>query len=93
MIDIVGFLEGKTPDHRGRMLTMLWNQTDDDAENTHDYIQWMFPLDQPSRSVTGAPVLNELDIEDIRIANWRGRTWLNQQVGLLGFLKGTIIDN
>ena len=33
---IVGFLEGKTPDHRGRMLSMLWKQTDDDAENNHD---------------------------------------------------------
>ena len=66
MIDIVGFLEGKTPDHRGRMLSMLWNQTDDDAENNHDYIQWMFPLDEPSQAVNGAPVLNDFDIDEIR---------------------------
>ena len=63
---IVGFLEGKTPDHRGRMLSMLWIQTDDDAENTHDFIQWMFPLDEPSQAVSGAPVLTNFDIDEIR---------------------------
>ena len=66
MIDIVGFLEDKTPDHCGRMLSMLWKQTDDDAENNHDYIQWMFPLDEPSQAVSGAPVLNDFDIDEIR---------------------------
>ena len=63
---IVGFLEGKTPDNRGRMLSMLWRQTDDDAENNHDYIQWVFPLDEPSQAVNGAPVLNDFDIDEIR---------------------------
>jgi hypothetical protein len=63
---IVGFLEGKTPDRRGRILAMLLQQTDDQAETTHDYIQWLFPLDEPSRSVNGAPVLTELEIGEIR---------------------------
>lgn len=63
---IVGFLEGKIPDHRGRILAMLLQQTDHQAETTHDYIQWLFPLDEPSRSVNGAPVLTELDIDEIR---------------------------
>ena len=66
MIDIVGFLESKTPDYRGRLLSMLWKQTDDDAENTHDYIQWMFPLDEPSQTISGAPVLSDFDIVEIR---------------------------
>ena len=66
MIDIVGFLEGKTPDYRGRMLSMLWKQTDDDAEYNHDYIQWMFPLDEPSQAVNGAPVLSDFDIDEIK---------------------------
>jgi hypothetical protein len=87
MIDIVGFLEGKTPDHRGRMLSMLWKQTDDDAENTHDYIQWMFPLDEPSRSVTGAPVLNELDIEDIRHSELARQNLVKSASWFLGFLE------
>ena len=66
MIDIVGFLEGKTPDHRGRMLSMLCKQTDNDAETNHDYIQWMFPLDEPSQAVNGAPVLSDFDIDEIK---------------------------
>ena len=66
MINIVGFLEGKTPDHRGRMLSMLCKQTDNDAETNHDYIQWMFPLDEPSQAVNGAPVLSDFDIDEIK---------------------------
>ena len=66
MTEIVGFLEGKTPDRRGRILAMLLQQTDHQAETTHDYIQWLFPLDEPSRSVNGAPVLTKLEIDEIR---------------------------
>ena len=65
-MDIVGFLEGKTPDHRGRTLSMVLAFSDKRAEQTHDYIQWLFPLDEPSGSVHGAPVLSDLDIEDIK---------------------------
>ena len=45
---------------------MALRQTDHQAEATHDYIQWFFPLDEPSRSVNGAPVLTELDIDEIK---------------------------
>ena len=58
---IVGFLESKTPDHRGRSLSMVLAFSDERAEQTHDYIQWLFPLDEPSGSVHGAPVLSGLD--------------------------------
>ena len=86
-MNLVGFLEGKTPDHRGRTLSMLWRQTDDDAENNHDYIQWMFPLDEPSQAVNGAPVLSDFDIDEIKenqlaIGNLEGSArWF------LGFLE------
>ena len=39
---------------------------DDRAEQTHDYVQWLFPLDEPSGSVQGAPVLSDLDIDEIK---------------------------
>ena len=54
---IVGFLEGKTPDHRGRTLSMVLAFSDERAEQTHDYIQWLFPLDEPSGSVQGASTI------------------------------------
>ena len=65
-MDIVGFLKGKTPDHRGRTLSMVFAFSDERAEQTHDYTQWLFPLDEPSGSVLGAPVISDLDIDEIK---------------------------
>ena len=65
-MDIVGFLEGKTPDHRGRTLSMVLAFSDERAEQTHDYIQWLFPLEEPTGSVRGALALSDLDIVEIK---------------------------
>ena len=84
---IVGFLEGKTPDHRGRILAMLLQQTDHQAETTHDYIQCLFPLDEPSRSVNGAPVLTELEIDEIRDSSLAQANLAKSARWFLGFLE------
>jgi len=84
---IVGFLEGKLPDHRGRTLAMLLQQTDHQAETTHDYIQWLFPLDEPSRSVNGAPVLTELEIDEIRQSSLAQANLAESARWFLGFLE------
>ena len=70
---------------------MLWNQTDDDAENTHDYIQWMFPLDEPSQAISGAPVLNDFDIDEVRENQLAIGNLEESARWFLGSLKGTII--
>jgi hypothetical protein len=85
--EIVGFLEGKTPDHRGRILAMLLQQTDHQAETNHDYIQWMFPLDEPSRSVNGVPVLTELEIDEIRQSSLAQANLAKSARWFLGFLE------
>jgi len=85
--EIVSFLEGKTPDYRGRTFAMLLQQSDHQAETTHDYIQWMFPLDEPSRSVNGVPVLNELDIEEIRQSSLAQANLAKSARWFRGFLK------
>ena len=87
MTEIVGFLEGKTPDHRGRILDMLLQQTDHQAEATHDYIQWMFPLDEPSRSVNGVPLLTELEIDEIRQSSLAQANLGESARWFLGFLE------
>ena len=87
MIEIVGFLEGKIPDHRGRILAVLLQQTDHQAEATHDYIQWLFPLDEPSRSVNGAPVLTELDIGEIKKSSLAQGNLAKSARWFLGFLE------
>jgi len=85
--EIVSFLEGKTPDHRGRVLAMLLQQTDHQAETTHDYTQWLFPLDEPSRSVNGAPVLTELEIDQIRQSSLAQANLAKSARWFLGFLE------
>lgn len=35
-------------------------------ESCHDYIQWVFPLDQESGSVPNAPILTTEDIKEIK---------------------------
>ena len=87
MTEIVSFLEGKSPDHRGRILAMLLQQTDHQAETTHDYIQWLFPLDEPSRSVNGAPVLTELEIDQIRQSSLAQANLAKSARWFLGFLE------
>ena len=87
MTEIVGFLEGGTPNHRGRILAMLLQQTDQQAETTHDYIQWLFPLDEPSRSINGAPVLTELEIDEIRQSSLAQANLAKSARWFLGFLE------
>jgi len=87
LTEIVGFLEGGTPDHRGRILAMLLQQTDQQAERTHDYIQWLFPLDEPSRSINGVPVLTELEIDEIRQSSLAQINLAKSARWFLGFLE------
>ena len=87
MTEIVSFLEGKSPDHRGRILEMLLQQTDHQAETTHDYIQWLFPLNEPSRSVNGVPVLTELEIDEIRQISLAQANLAKSARWFLGFLE------
>ena len=86
-MEIIGFLEGKVPDHRGRTLSMLLQQTDYQAETTHDYIQWLFPLDEPSRSVNGSPILTALDIHEIKESSLAQGNLAKSASWFLGFLE------
>ena len=83
---IVGFLEGKTPDHRGRTLSMVLAFSDERAEQTHDYIQWLFPLTEPSQSQPDAPVLNAEEIPLIRASAMASKNMKFSADWYLGFL-------
>ena len=63
---VVRFYRGLGTDHRGRTLAeiLLWNN--DALEEVHDYIQWLFPLDEPSGASRHAPVLTAPDISTFR---------------------------
>ena len=47
---IIRFLEGKEKDFQGRLIKDIWNYSDREKENIHDFIQVLFPLDQQSRN-------------------------------------------
>ena len=81
------FLEGIGIDHRGRRLDDVLSFDDIKAEQTHDFIQWLFPLDEVSRSVSGAPVLNQTDIQLIHTNSDAQANIRRSAAWFLGFLE------
>jgi hypothetical protein len=66
MSRLVDFHRGTATDSEGRWLRDLWKWNDDDLEAVHDFIQWMFPLPEPSQFNPDAPLLTEEDIAAFR---------------------------
>lgn len=65
---IVMFLEGEGTDARGRTVFDILAMNDVALERTHDFIQWLFPLPEPSAAVPDSPVLAPGDIQAIRVS-------------------------
>ncbi len=60
---LLSFLQDVGPDHQGRYLSDIWQFNDQQIESTHDFIQWVFPLAEPSNAIPDAPVLEPAEIE------------------------------
>lgn len=58
---LVQFIRGDGQDHRGRTLDDVLALDNFWLEHTHDYIQWLFPLPEPSRANFMAPILTDED--------------------------------
>lgn len=56
---LVNFYRGISTDHRGRMLSQVIQKSDRWLEETHDYIQWLFPLYVRSKFNPNAPLLTD----------------------------------
>lgn len=63
---VAAFLAGEGTDARGRTIFEVLAFDDATLERTHDFIQWLFPLAEPSRAVPDAPVLTAEDVQAIR---------------------------
>jgi hypothetical protein len=63
---IVAFFRGTGRDDRGRSITDVHALSLDDLEDIHDYIQWLFPLREPSRAQPQSPVLDDASARAIR---------------------------
>lgn len=83
------FLRGDAPDSRGRRIDDILAFDDARLESVHDFIQWLFPLPEPSRAVPGSPVLTPEDAAAIR-ADLRAQDGLNAALArMLRFYEAT----
>lgn len=65
MSALIDFLKGAGTDGAGRTVFEVVAMSDQDIEQVHDFIQWLFPLDQPSGANRRAPVLSAEDVAEI----------------------------
>ena len=65
---VILFLEGEGTDARGRTVFDVLAMDDIALERTHDFIQWLFPLTEPSAAVPASPVLTPGDVQAIRVS-------------------------
>ena len=61
MSQLLDFYRLAEPDSEGRMLYEIWAWDDAALEQCHDFIQWMFPLAEPSGFNPDAPLVSEED--------------------------------
>jgi hypothetical protein len=67
MSRLLEFYRGEGTDAEGRRLHDIWSWSDDDWEAVHDFIQWLFPLPEPSRFNPDAPLLSAADVAAFRL--------------------------
>jgi hypothetical protein len=56
---ILNFYRGEGADHQGRTLSQIVQKSDRWLEETHDYVQWLFPLYVRSQFNPHAPLLTD----------------------------------
>jgi hypothetical protein len=66
MSRLLDFYRGVATDTEGRLLSDIWGWGDEDLEEVHDFIQWLFPLPEPSQFNPDAPLLTQEDIAAFR---------------------------
>jgi hypothetical protein len=98
MSRLTEFYRGAGCDSEGRTLEEILNWGDEDLEDVHDFIQWLFPLPEPSGFNPHAPLLSADDIRAFRgdallQANLR-RSFARilRFLGLIETLDGGIVD-
>ena len=82
------FLLNKETDFKGRFLSDIWEYSDNKIESQHDFIQLLFPLNKPSRSVLHGYYLNEKNlIDQIRNDQSAKENLIKSKDWFVGFLS------
>ena len=85
-MDFERFLIGEGSDFLGRNLQDIWDFSDEEIEQTHDFVQVVFPINKPSRAVShGFYLDSEALIEQIKNNPEAKKIFLNQQSGFFLF--------
>lgn len=63
---LVAFYRDGAPDDQGRTLGEILAWEDEPLEAIHDFIQWLFPLPEPSGANPTAPILDPAAIQAFR---------------------------
>lgn len=66
MSKLIEFLKGTGKHPNGQTLDEILKWSDDQLEYSHDVIQWLFPLDEPSQCQPYSPVLSSEDVKYIK---------------------------
>lgn len=85
---LIDFYCGQGMDSAGRKIDAIWQFADHQLEHQHDYIQWLFPLFQPSQTNPQAPRLDRqtaaLFSQDENLSNRTLRS-LDMMLAFYGF--------
>ena len=87
MTSIQAFLEGAGTNNSNWLLFDIWKFNDTQIENTHTFIQWVFPTDEPSRATPGSPVLDEEQILKIQNSEQAKQNLSKSADWFLNFLR------
>lgn len=82
---ISAFISGAGSDHINRTIHEIWGFTDPQIENTHDFIQWLFPLNEKSRAVPQSPVLKQRIYLPLKAQRLHRQIFESQLYGLRAF--------
>ncbi len=86
MSRLTEYYRGPGTDAEGRTVAETWAFSDGELEAVHDFIQWLFPLSEPSRFNPDAPLLTPEDVAEFRSDPLLRRN-LERSFGvILGFL-------
>lgn len=75
---LIPFLQGTGPDNQERLHADILNFSDEDLEEVHDYIQWLFPLREKSMAVPGSPVLESEEMVEVLRSDTNVREYMVQ---------------
>ena len=86
----MAFYAGSGTDGAGRTIDEIWSWDHRRLEMVHDFIQWLFPLPEPSRFNPHAPLLMAADVTAFRAdpaLQERARRSLDVMLDFLGLVR------